>query len=444
LYVQGWIRNVSNGVKMLSIVKNWLRPRANPIGVDFGSDSLKLAQVACSGGELRLIAAASADVPSHVRHDPAARATFFMQTIGDLLVQGKFAGRAAALALPAAFTFVQHLRMPKMDEDALKKAIPWEARGKLPIDPGHAVIRHHVAGEVYQDQEARSEVIVMAAGREVVSHLLGMASRAHLDVVGMNVEPKAIVDCFGHIYRRKADAELTNLIVDLGCAGSRVVIAQGGHILFARNIPIGGDHFTRAVATAMSISLDEAKVFRLRMASAPAPEAQSARVAAVEPAAEEGLAVLDAAVSAARQAEWDGQERRVIPDPAAVAPLTPAELSAVEQNRMAEKACQEPLNKLVAELDLCRRYYEATFASQPIDRLVFIGGEAKHRPLCQGIAQQLGLPAHVADPLARMGKTTEVGIESGIDPRQQQPNWTVAIGLSLGPPRGVRAGAEAA
>lgn len=431
---------------MLSFVKKWLKPGANPIGVDFGSDSLKLAQVACIRGEWQLTAAASADVPSHVRHDPAARIEFFVQTVGDLLVQGKFVGRSAVLAMPAAFMFVQHLRMPKMDEEALKKAIPWESRGKLPIDPSHAVIRHHVAGEIYQDQEAKSEVIIMAAGRDIVGQFLGMAAKAHLDVVGMNVEPKSIVDCFSHVYRRKGDAEMTNCFVDLGCAGTRAVIARGGHILFARSIPIGGDHFTRAVASALNIGQDEAKVLRLRLASMQAQPA--AEPASQEPAPQpaERFAILDAAVSAAQEPGWNGTERRSSLETPQIAPAAhpSAPLDAVEQAHRAEIACRELLNKLVTELELCRRYYEATFANKPVDRLVFVGGEARHRSLCQTIAQELGIAAQVGDPLARMGKTTEVGIESGIDRRQQQPNWAVAIGLSLGPAKSEMTGAEAA
>jgi hypothetical protein len=43
------------------------------------------------------------------------------------------------------------------------------------------------------------------------------------------------------------------------------------------------------------------------------------------------------------------------------------------------------------------------------------------------------LSAQIGDPLMRMGKTTEVGVESGIDRRQPQPAWAVAIGLSMGP-----------
>src|SRR5262245_42467838 len=125
---------------MLGFVKNWLGPKANPIGVDFGSDSLRLAQVAMVNHEWKLLAAAHADVPASVRHDPAARMSFFVETIRDLLAQGGFAGRSAVLALPAASMFIQHLRLPKMDDESLRKAIPWEARGKLPIDPSNALL----------------------------------------------------------------------------------------------------------------------------------------------------------------------------------------------------------------------------------------------------------------------------------------------------------------
>src|SRR5262245_37677628 len=138
---------------MLGFVQNWFAPKANPIGVDFGSDCLRLAQVQFANGEYRLIAAASADVPAHVRTNPHSRVEFFVDTTRDLLAQGRFHGRQAVLALPASSMHVQHLRMAKLDDAETKKALPWEARGKLPIDPSHALLRHLIAGEVYQDQE---------------------------------------------------------------------------------------------------------------------------------------------------------------------------------------------------------------------------------------------------------------------------------------------------
>jgi type IV pilus assembly protein PilM len=423
---------------MLKFMKNWLGPKASPIGVDYGSDSLRLAQVAMVDGEWKLIAAASADVPPHVRHNPAARMEFFVEASRDLLVHGNFSGRAAILALPAASMFIQHLRLPKMDDEALRKAIPWEARGKLPIDPSHALLRHHVAGDIYQDQEAKSEVILMAAGRELVNQFLATAARARLDVVGMNVEPKALVDCFAHIYRRKTDADVTNCFVDLGCGGSRAFIARGTHILFARTIPVGGDHFTRAVAHVLSLSQDEAKILRAKLSNLQPAQNENQRKQEVqgEAVGTEGLGALGTALAAGSRANG-GSERRdagtLVMEPPTAAQASKSNDPLQKQLQQVEEACHEPFNRLVQELGLCRRYYEATFPNKPVERLIFVGGEAKNRRLCQQIAQEMGLAAQVGDPLVRMGRTSDVGPESGIDRRQPQPNWAVAIGLSLGP-----------
>src|SRR3954465_10538255 len=100
---------------MFGILKSFVASNVNPIGVDFGSDCLRMAQVGVSGGEPRIVAAASADVPAPVRNDAAARASFFVETTRDLLAQGGFKGRSAVLAVPAAQMFIQHLRIPKMD-----------------------------------------------------------------------------------------------------------------------------------------------------------------------------------------------------------------------------------------------------------------------------------------------------------------------------------------
>jgi type IV pilus assembly protein PilM len=413
---------------MLNFVQNFFAPKCNPIGVDFGSDSLRLAQVDRSGGELRIVAAASADVPPHIRHDPAGRLNFFVEAVKDLLTTGKFRGRQCILGLPAAAMFIQHLRMPKLDGDAMKKALPWELRGKLPIDPSHAQLRHVIAGEVYEGQESKSEVIVIAAAQQMVNHFLAAASRAKLDVIGMNVEPKAIVDCFSQIYRRKTDDGVVNCFVDIGCAASRAVVAKGGEIYFARTIPVGGDHFSRATANALKIKLDEAKLVRAQIAAAqcggaaeekkePVPAEPAA--AATEQSLENSFALLPQGIEKDR--------RSTVPIPAAL----PEESELCKKAKQVQGACRESLNRLIEELELCRRYYETTFPDKPIQRLIFIGGEARQKTLCQQIARTMGLAAQIGDPLARI-KRDDDEIEC-LDRKLQHPNWAVAIGLSMGP-----------
>lgn len=438
---------------MLSFMQNLFAPRGNPIGVDFGADCLRMAQVQSMDGDFRLIAAASADVPSHVRQDPQLRLEWFVETARDLLTQGRFRGRQAVLSLPASWMHLQHLRMPKMDEQALKKALPWEARGKLPIDPSTAMLRHLVAGEIYQDQDPKLEVIILAARRELINQYLLAASRARLDVVGMHIEPQVLADCFVHIYRRKTDADVTNCYVDIGCTATRAVIARGRQILFARTIPVGGDEFSRAVAAALGISFEQAKVLRIKVAGVNPMLDEHRRRAGLEQAEaptplsadrmEQAFPLLGAALSARGQAPAGAATAQTgtatavaerIAEPDAPPSADGAELA--EQARLVEQASREPLDKLVEELDLCRRYYEATFPNRPVDRLVFVGGEARQRSLCQYVAQRLSLAAQVGDPLVRMARNTDLSLDSGIDRRQPQPAWTVAVGLSMGPADG--------
>jgi type IV pilus assembly protein PilM len=428
--------------EMRYFVQSWFSTPSSPIGVDFGSDCLRMAQVESADGDYRLIAAASADVPPHVRNEPVARFNFFTETTRELLSQGNFRGRRVALNMPASMMHIQHVRLPKMDDEALKKALPWEIRGKVPFDPTQAVVRHIIAGEIFHDQEPKHEVIVMAARKDLVEQLIAAAGKARLDVVGINVEPKAVLDCYSRIYRRKADFEAATLFVDIGCSATRGMIAHGGRIRFARAIPIGGEHFSRAVASAMQIALEQARLMRAQIANdehetqpeKPAPVVPAVP-AVVQPAPgeENTFALLSAAVAAAEKTQAPSQAPPAQPTPAPVAPATQLEVAPGSERQRVEQSCHEPIARLVEELSLCRRYYETTFPNAPVQRMVFIGGEANQRGLCQQIARSLGIAAQIGDPMTRINKDSEVGIESGIDRRRPQPAWSIAVGLSMGP-----------
>lgn len=415
---------------MRTFVQSWFSTPSSPIGVDFGSDCLRVAQIEKAENEFRLIAAASADVPPHVRNEPISKFAFFSETIRELISQGSFRGRRVVLNLPASMMHIQHLRLPKMEDDALRKALTWECRGKFPFDPSQAVLRHIIAGEIYHDQEPKYEIIVMAARKDLVEQLLAAAAKSRLDVAGVNVEPKALIDCYSRIYRRKTDQDTATLYADIGCAATRAMIACGTRIHFARVIPIGGEHLSRAAATSMQIPLEQARILRVKLASeeTESPSPQPAASASL-PSEENSLALLNAAVSAA-------SATAVAAAPAAnrIAEVAaPPDAAPASERQRVEQACQEPLGRLVEELSLCRRYHEATFPNQPVQRLVFVGGEANQRDMCQRIARGLGIAAQIGDPFTRINKLEEVNIECGIDRRRPQPAWSVAIGLSMGP-----------
>jgi type IV pilus assembly protein PilM len=339
----------------------------NPLAIDFGTESIKMLQLQSQNGQHRLVAAAGIAVPDAVRSDPAAWDAFAVDAIREQLSIAGFKGRKVVTCLPARAMAMQHFRMPRMADGDLSQALRFETAGKFPFDSNQAVIKHVVAGEVYEENEARSEVIVMAASRESVQRHLAILQRAKLEVAGIHVEPSAVLECFAHLFRRKNDDQISTLFIDLGAGSTHVAIAHGKQLVFAKHLQIGGIALTAAAADATGKSVDEARAWRADDASP----------------ADRVLAAL-----------------------------------------------QVPIEQLIDELDRCVRYYESIFPNRRLERAVFIGGEARHVVLCQTIAQRLGLPAILGDPLSRIIR--DPASKCLVDTRSPQPGWAVAVGLGIG------------
>jgi type IV pilus assembly protein PilM len=345
-----------------------------PIGVDLGTSSVKLAQLRELDSGHELLAAGMAEIPYPARGNLDARLDFCAAAIRPLLGSHGFRGRQCILSVPAEHTYVRHLRLPRTPPDQMESAVLRELQGKLPFPAEDAEIRHIAVGDTSGDGEPRQEVIVVAAARATLVAYLDMARRAKLDVVGVNVEPCAIVECFGRLFRRVNDQKRTILFIDMGQASTQVVLSHGSQIVFARNVMIAGNHMDKALADKMGVKPEDA---------------------------------------------W--QVRR---DEAARLEGPPADSPVYGH-------LAEVLDALGDELTQCVRYYESVFRNQNIERAIFLGGQASDKRLCQAIAQRLNLPAQIGDPLVRVESPNAAG-PTALDRREPQPRWAVAVGLSLG------------
>jgi Tfp pilus assembly PilM family ATPase len=289
---------------------------------------------------------------------------------------------------------------------------------QLGCDPSLLVFRHVEVGP--SGKSTKTEVICMAAARETVDRLMGALKAAKLEPVGMHAEHHAVLRAFDSVTRREEDAGVTSLYLDVGAGTTKVSIAHGRDLAFARTIELGGRHLDQTVARQLKYELADARAHRLAMGelSRP-PAARSAAPAAVG----SGMAVLNAGMRQGGAAVLDdrrtGEPAPGMTDLPARGPAPLVDLA-------------EPLEILTDEVSMCIRYHESLFPGRKVDRAIFVGGEARHVALCQHIARTLKLPAKVGDPMAsvaRGGKEPCVGV----DFKQPQPGWAVALGLCLSP-----------
>ncbi len=335
------------GIHVMKGLLNSLRLAAKPdagrVGIDLGSNALRLVQVAPGP---TVAAVASVDVPDALRDDFVAFATSLPDLLRRLRTAAGTKATSADIVFPSRRQHWLTLRMPKVDAMELSDAVRFEVAGKLPFDPAEAVLRHEVAGEVHTKDGPRLEVLVSAARRRDVSMLVAAVEKAGFDPRSFRPAPSALRDSLSTYYTRADDASHVWLALDLGRRDARAYVIGPNGLRFARNI----DFDFEAARAAMPTKTPEPTP------PEPAPE-------------EESFAMLGAAMRRSSDA-----------------PQTPA-----------THALSGHAGQLAAEVLRCRRYHDTTFAAAPIDRLIFLGGGAKAEAFCRDIAKQVGVVAQVAD-----------------------------------------------
>ncbi|MCW5765644.1 MAG: pilus assembly protein PilM [Phycisphaeraceae bacterium] len=418
-----------------------------PIAVDFGAASLKVLQ-AHAGDPPTLVAAAELPTPEALAGDPAKRLAWQFEQLPQVMKSGGFKGKRVVCAIPASHTFCKHVQLATGDGADLADLTASAVAGQLACLPDSLLCRPVVVQGASTATASKAEVIALTAARAFVGRLMDAVRACRLEPVGMHPECVALLRAFDHITRRAEDAGLVSLYLDMGYGTTTVAVAHGTDLVFAKHISIGGRLLDQTVSKQAFCGLGEARAMRLRMT---ALTRASSPAAANVPA---GMAALEAAIRKAQAAQGRPMQAAGAQGAAEAAEPAGGVATATEDRRAtsaAPKGCsmvpapspadaeidprvdlREPLETLTDEISMCLRYYDGLFPGRRVSRAIFVGGEARHTALCQHVAKALRLPAHVADPLARLAR-------GGGEPllnvalNQPQPGWAVAMGLCLSP-----------
>jgi len=357
------------------------KSRLSPIGIDFGADSLKLLQIV-PGDPPELVALGSATVPEEARTDLNARQAFLQEALPSLLRRHAFKQKRVMLSIPAFQTLVNNFVISRVGPKEIDGQVDLALQTRLGIEPSHMVIRNYPGAEVFRDGSPKQEVITFAASRDIVMRYIEMANRLKLEVVGMHCEAPCLIRAFSHASQADTqDRERPVAYVDLGAATSKIIIAQGAKMMLAKTIHAGGDQWTRKLAAEQNMAFAEARLARVAEAGGGGSEAATATVE--------------------------------------------------QKNDTGGCMDCETTECLTDELRLTFRHYASRYPDQPIEKIVFVGGEANRIHTCQQLARSVHVAAQLGDPFARLSRINAEASPMGVDLALPQPGWAVALGLCL-------------
>ncbi|KAA0213973.1 MAG: hypothetical protein DYG94_03120 [Leptolyngbya sp. PLA3] len=409
---------------------------AAPIAIDFGAGGLKALQI--SGHDTRkLVAASFLPTPDDLVEDAAGRLRFQIEQLPKLIRKGGFTTKRAVCLIPASQMFCKHMQIQLSEGVEMASMLKALLPAQVGCEYESLVCRSvEVPGGA---RGGKSEVICMAASRDLVGRLMAAMKSAHLEPVGVHGPFQAVLRAFDDVNRREEDAGKTTLYLDLGYASTNVMIAHGTQLVFARTVDLGGLHMDVAIMKQAHVGMTEARALRRQVVLE--------RAGSSEPAAEggDGLALLHAAIARSKKVEASAEDSQdksteeavVAVDDRRGAGATPGMSADVQPATTGLRYPQgvdlsEALEILADEVCMSLRYHKSMFGGRNVEHAVLVGGESRQAWLCQQLARTLRIPVQVGDPISRLSKTGSEPI-AGVEFGKAQPGWTAALGMCLSP-----------
>lgn len=247
-------------------------PRADTsvLGIDIGASSAKIVQLRASRGiavletygEISLGPYANQPIGKVVKLSPEKTA----EAIIDLMREANVTARTGGLSIPFSGSLVSVLDLPNVDEDALKRIVPIEARKYIPVPVSEVTLDWFVipkedssnsAFDQLQNKDPvhakGQEVFLVAIHNDLLNQYQTMAAGAGITVSFYEIEIfSALRSALGH-------GIAPILVVDLGAATTKMYIVERGIVRLTHLLTQGGMHMTETLARSMEWDFEKAE-----------------------------------------------------------------------------------------------------------------------------------------------------------------------------------------
>lgn len=212
------------------------------IGIELGSDTLKLAEV--RGSTVTKLAVKR--LPNNVvREGRIAIEPLFVNFLKTLLQEKKMSRRDCALALPPQVVISQRLSLPVMTEYELRLNLPYEFReyvGNQHEDYTYDYIVLDMTADMM-------ELYVSAVHKDILETYFNVLKKAGLTMKMAMPTEMAWLNLVSHC----KDAPEKLCIVDLGMSTTRVNIYAHGNFVMGKDFDFAGQLLDETIATNMQV-----------------------------------------------------------------------------------------------------------------------------------------------------------------------------------------------
>lgn len=220
-------------------------------GLDLGSSAIKVVELK---PKLRatptLVTYGSLSLPSGLLQSDSPKAhKEIAEGISEITKKAKVTTKNVVTALPGSAVFTTVIELPSMSDDEVAEAIRWEAKAYVPSPLEEVSLDF----KILERKKDKLEVLIIAAPLTLVEKYTEILNLAGLNPVALEIEPIALIRSL-----IKADSSCL-VILDIGKLSTEISIVDNTIIRLTRNVPIGGNLYTKAIAKVLKIDEEKAE-----------------------------------------------------------------------------------------------------------------------------------------------------------------------------------------
>ncbi len=251
-------------------------------GIEIGQAGLKAIRLRYAESANQVLAVAFDYVPHPklLSQPDAVPDELIRQALDTFLSRNKLENDLVAISLPGQTALAKFIQLPPVEESRVAEIIKYEAKQQIPFALEDVIWDYQPLGGGAAESGflLDAEVGLFAMKKEQVHHHLKPFLDRKIEVELVQIAPLGTFNflCYDRFGIRKnaprPDIDDYTVVLDMGADNTTLLVTNGKKI-WIRNVPIGGNHFTRALTKEMKLTFAKAEHLKCNATKSPDPRA---------------------------------------------------------------------------------------------------------------------------------------------------------------------------
>ena len=170
-------------------------------------------------------------------------------------------GCKVAIAVPGQSGLVKFIKLPPVEKKRIPDIVKFEAKQQIPFALDEVVWAYQQIGadeEADEEEFTMAEVGLFAMKRDQINRAILPFAVAGIEVDVVQMSPIALYNFISFDQLTGGGSKESVVLLDIGADNTDLIITDGTRI-WQRNVPIGGNHFTRALTKELKLTFAKAE-----------------------------------------------------------------------------------------------------------------------------------------------------------------------------------------